>query len=161
MLASLPTRRSRRWERLWQVLHKPRKGNPLAFEFWLGGGIPLNPYLKGRLRDRILREVKPRDIKLPQGAWYLDGLMDDAETTIVETTVLRSWMKLWLSWVLWYSSVALNPDTRLQDLLDSPVVELSWKRRNANNDIKRFGLTWKVYDWAVKGRSMKPLILAP
>lgn len=159
MLASLPTRRSRRWERLWQVLHKPRKGNPLAFEFWLGGA--LNPYLKGRLRDRILREVKPRDIKLPQGAWYLDGLMDDAETTIVETTVLRSWMKLWLSWVLWYSSVALNPDTRLQDLLDYPVVELSWKRRNANNDIKRFGLTWKVYDWAVKGRSMKPLILAP
>lgn len=87
--------------------------------------------------------------------------MDDAETTIVETTVLRSWMKLWLSWVLWYSSVALNPDTRLQDLLDYPVVELSWKRRNVNNDIKRFGLTWKVYDWAVKGRSMKPLILAP
>lgn len=127
----------------------------------MGGGIPLNPYLKGRLRDRILREVKPRDIKLPQGAWYLDGLMDDAETTIVETTVLRSWMKLWLSWVLWYSSVALNPDTRLQDLLDYPVVELSWKRRNVNNDIKRFGLTWKVYDWAVKGRSMKPLILAP
>lgn len=88
-LASLRHHRSKRWERLWQVIHKPSSGNPLAFEFWLGGGIPLNPYLEGRLRERILKEVQPRDIKLPQGTWYLDGLLTDVDRDSREDHVVR------------------------------------------------------------------------
>jgi len=112
VLGSLRSRRSNRWERLWTVLHKPNSGCPLAFEFWLGGGIPLDPYLEGRLKARLIEAIKPKDIKLPKGKWYLDGLLSDDEYEILERTTLRSWMESWLAWVLWYNTVALNPYTR-------------------------------------------------
>lgn len=34
-----------------------------AFEWWLGGGKPLDPYLKGRLWWWVLNQVKPKDIR--------------------------------------------------------------------------------------------------
>lgn len=138
VLGKLLHHRSNRWQRLWVVLHKPRGDCPLAFEFWLGGGIPLCPYLSGRLRARILNEVKPKDIKLPIGTWYLDGLVTDAEFELLERTTLRSWMEKWFSWLFWYHSVALNPSTRISVLFDYPVVERSWKRTNVNHELSYY-----------------------
>lgn len=42
--------------------------------------------------------------------------------------------------------MALAPDPILQDLFKAPVVETSWKRRNVEPELVRFGLLWKVYD---------------
>ncbi|KZV42711.1 hypothetical protein F511_29115, partial [Dorcoceras hygrometricum] len=44
-----PSLNSKIWTRLRVFLSAPLQRSPLVFEFWLAGGIPLNPYLKGQL----------------------------------------------------------------------------------------------------------------
>jgi len=71
--------------------------------------------------------------------------VDEFEQTFFENTVLATWMRQWLNYVLWYSKVALDLNTPLGSLLDAPVVELSPRRRNISNEVKRFGLVWRLY----------------
>lgn len=157
VLANLHHRRSRRWERLWVVLQRPDGDSPLAFEWWLGSSRPLDPYLNGRLREKVLKEVRPRELRLPGGSYLEDGLITDAELEILERTVMFRWMLQWQQWLRWYVTIALNPYTPLRTLFDYPVVETSWKRRNVDHDLVRFGLLWKCYDWAVKMRNFRPV----
>lgn len=149
-----------RWGRIQCVLSKPDSGCPLAFEFWLGGGIPLNPYLIGRLRDRLLQEVKPKELRLPNWEGEDSGSFSEDYIELLERTTLRSWTKEWLRWVSWYATVACDPNTRLRALLEFPLIETYWKRRGSNQTaLIRYGLSWKLYDWARKGKDRKDLIL--
>lgn len=59
-------------------------------------------------------------------------------------------MRLHLKWIHWYCTVALAPGPHIQELLDYPVVESSWKRRNVDHTLVRFGL--EIHDLA--GRAL-------
>lgn len=48
-LSRLQTTQSRRWERLKAAAAKPLRSSALPLEWWIGRGMPLNPYLKGRI----------------------------------------------------------------------------------------------------------------
>lgn len=133
------------------------------FEWWLGGGRPLCPYLIGKLVSRLLPKVKPRDIRLPSCQPEDPfGLLGDMETEFLEraltTNLSKEWMVLWLEWLRWYSVVAMDPCVRLYQLFDYPVVERSWKRSNRDQTLVRFGLMWFAYDW-VRQHSKDPLLI--
>lgn len=65
----------------------------------------------------------------------------------LEWSLLRNWVKQWLSYSKWYYITALSPDVTLGAFFDAPMVEVDWKRRpDRSEELIRFGLMWKVYD---------------
>lgn len=109
---------------------------------------PLNPYLKGRIAEYLRVVVQPKELRLPPiGENPSDGItLSEDEAEFLEYTLFRGWMQQWLKWVQWYAEVALDYNTPLSDLLEYPVVECHWKRRNTDNEFVRFGLLWRFYD---------------
>lgn len=142
-LGRLYHKRSKKLERLWIGYSRPRHGDPLLWDLWLGrGSLPQAPYLKGVIVDFLRRKLYYRDLTVPP-----DELVFDGELEILERTCLRNWMTQWLTWVKWYHMVAMAPDPCLRDLLfDCPVVETKWYRRNVDHELVTFGRLWKVYD---------------
>lgn len=86
----------------------------LPLELWLGRGWPLNPYLKAELRI---------------GKGGNEALLQRL-SRILKWSMLRCWMKQWLSYLKWYSSVACSPEVTFNDLVQAPVVttglDLRW-----------------------------------
>lgn len=150
---------SGRWQRLRLFLSKPDTECPLAFEFWLGGGKPLDPYLKGRLADMLRSKVRPRELKLPEMGMDAPCLISEHEQELLERMVIRNWVGQWLQWVSWYARVAMDLNTRLTDLLNYPVVETSWRRRNVDPTVHRFGLVWRIFDKALREAGSSARIL--
>lgn len=159
VMAKLNAHRSRKWERLWVYATRPTKRNPLPLDIWLGQGCPLNPYLKGRIVDIVRNELKPQDSKFPPARF-----VSEADQIILEGSLYYEWMRQYLKWVRWYALVALDPDPRLDDLLDPPVVETSWKGRSTEHKQyhkMKFGLLWKLYDLVSQDPTWVPGILGP
>jgi hypothetical protein len=48
--------RSRQWRRLHVAASQPPISDTLAFEYWLGEGVPLNPYIKGMVMYRLIKK---------------------------------------------------------------------------------------------------------
>lgn len=156
-LGSIHTKRSKKWERLWVAFNKPSCGERLPFEFWLGRGYPLNPYLKGLIVDFLRKELKPKELKLVP-----EELTFENQSELLEYTLIHQWMKSWLQYVYWFHTVALNLDPSLVELFDVPLVETSWRGTKIDKDLYRFGLVWKVYDMVgQRGLSWRPPILSP
>lgn len=67
--------RSKKWDRLYTMYTKPKSGRSLPFEWWLGRGFPLNPYLRGELDKKFLSEMAPKEVSLaPSEQFPSDGL---------------------------------------------------------------------------------------
>ena len=117
-----PNHLSPRWRRILIGSEKPHSGNQLPLEWWIGRNRPISPYFKGILVDLVREEFKPKDLKLPP------DLEDDWEIWLTEPTLIRSWMLLWLKWLLWYSKLFKNPDPTFEDLFNPPIVPTMWRR---------------------------------
>lgn len=141
VLGRLHSTQSRRVLRLKVASLKPVRGGLLPLEWWIGRGKPLNPYLRGIIVNLIIKELKPMELTLPPS----DQSSDD-DRTFLEYTLIRSWLSSWLQWYKWYALASSDPDPKLEMLFSAPMVSTSWKRSNKNNDIKKFGLLYKVYD---------------
>nr|WOR07594.1 CeaMV1-RdRp [Duamitovirus sp.] len=157
-LGRLYHKRSKKLERLWLGLQRPRCGDPLLLDEWFGRGSRLNPYLKGVIVDFLRRKLKVKELHL-----IPDELVFDGELEILERTCIRNWMSQWLEWLKWYHTVAMAFDPTLQDLLfGCPVVETTWYRRDVDQTLVRFGYLWKIHDIITKlGVSWVPGILEP
>jgi len=135
------TLKSKRWLRLIAVASKPPINDQYSFEWWLGGGKPLNPYVKGIIVDLMRKALKPKEITLVPSELTFEGQRDNFEYTLY-----RSWLSSWLLWLKWYCVVALSPDPKIEDLLKAPMVETSWCRRTFDADIYKYGGLWRCYD---------------
>ncbi|GLT65691.1 hypothetical protein SLA2020_381050 [Shorea laevis] len=47
--------------------------------------------------------------------------MRQRSLSCMEVTIILGWMTQWLSWVKWYSQLALDPCLPISDLIDYPV----------------------------------------
>ena len=140
-----------RWSRLIIYLSYNSSFNELSLEWWFSGFTkPLNPYLKGCIVHWLLERVKPKQLTLPPHSAF--DKKEDPELVLeyCEYTVTRSWCARWLRWLLWYSTKLSNNQGRLRDLLDAPVVETSWYRREIDLTVFRYGLIWRLYDMVKK-----------
>lgn len=71
--APLMSTQSKPWERLKAAVGKPYGSTKLPLEWWIGRGKPLNPYLKGRIVFYLLKEFKPKEIRLFPEQLVFDG----------------------------------------------------------------------------------------
>nr|YP_010144797.1 hypothetical protein KYW51_mgp28 [Mirabilis jalapa]QQL93530.1 hypothetical protein [Mirabilis jalapa] len=142
--APLMSTQSKPWERLKAAVGKPYGSTKLPLEWWIGRGKPLNPYLKGRKVFYLLKELKPKEVRL-----FPEQLVFDGEREILERTVVYQWMRQWLTWLSWYHTISSNPDPSLDQFFDAPICATSWKRQDFDSNIYKFGILWKVYDMRV------------
>ena len=101
VLSRLDSRRSIRFERLYAM----RTKNPLGhecLELWLGRGLPLNPYIRGFIINYLRKEMKPKDIRMIRDELFFTPKVKE----FLEWLMLRSWMKMWLNYCLWYYGTA-------------------------------------------------------
>ena len=118
---------------------------------WLGGGLPLNPYLKGIIIDFILNRMKPKDLVLPP----CPEVVFQGEADNLEYTLYRNWMSSWLKYIHWYYSLFLNPDSVLREFLNAPIVQTSWKVTYEDPVVFRYGLLWRLHDMC---KEVEPLL---
>lgn len=104
-ISSLPHRQSPRIRRLLAMFTK----RSMPFELWLGRGRPLNPYLKGSLVEWLRRETAPKDLHLFPDEARLGNVGD-----FWEWSVLRAWVKQWLTYCRWYYLTAWSPEVSIQ-----------------------------------------------
>ena len=67
---------------------------------------------------------------------------------VLERTILRSWVRQWLTYCLWYYVIAWSPTVTIQDqnFFDAPVINRDWRVTSVDPELVRFGLLWKLYD---------------
>lgn len=126
---------------------------------WLGRGRPLNPYIHGYLVSHLIQKMKPRDLVLPQTGMFEQAGMGD----FLEWSLVRCWVEDWLLWWKWYCVVALDPGVSVETLLeDAPVIPTHWLISRKDENLVRYGLTWKCYDMVGNlGLNYQPGVLPP
>lgn len=138
LLGRIDHHRNLHFERVYVVYTR----RSIPFQFWLGRGRPLNPYLSGLIIDFLRKEMKPQQLSLIPDQMFAAGPVKD----FLEWTTLRGWMKQWLQYCKWYYGTALSPEVTIQDFFDAPVVNRKWWTDSTDPKLVRFGLLWKVYD---------------
>lgn len=119
VLARLKHSRSRNHERIWAMYTKPRSQSELPFAIWLGRGYPLSPYLRAFIINFLLKEMKPRELKVaPDELFATEGVKD-----FLQCSLIRNFVKDWLHYVSWYWSVANSPDVCIGDFFKAPFYE--------------------------------------
>ena len=113
-------------------------------EWWLGRGLPLDPYLRGYIINKLREKFVPRDIRLPPIELYAYMVPEFHEYTFI-----RNWTGAWLKYLSWYCKVALCDDVTIDDFFSDsvPVVELSYRITLKEPELVRFGILFSVYDW--------------
>jgi len=156
-LGSLPPKKGLKANRLWAIYTRSLLKSGNSFELWLGRGRPLNPYLKFHLKDIILKQMRPKDLRvIPDELFPTEKVKD-----FLEYSTLRGWMKEWLNYCHWYYVVAFSPEVNLGDLFDGPVCASDWKANRKSEELIRFGLIWKLYDIVSQiGLDYRPPILS-
>lgn len=71
--------------RLLSLVTKPPYEDSLAFEWWLGGDKPLDPYIRGQLFSILVDRFRPRDLRVGDCYESLTSL----ELELAERTVLQ------------------------------------------------------------------------
>jgi len=107
------------------------------------------------LIDYLRKEMFPKELKvLPSEV--IEGSTED----VLSRTLLRSWVRQWLTYCRWYYVTALSPTVTIQDFFDAPVVNRDWRVTSVDPELVRFGLLWKLYDLiAEKGLDLRAPIL--
>ena len=126
-------------------------------ELWLGRGRPLNPYLRFVLVDKVLSQLRPKDLRVTPAELFVTEKVSDFQ----EYSTLRGWVQQWLRYCHWYYSVAMDPQVKLDDLFDGPVYTSSWRATKRDESLVRFGLLWRLYDLVGQmGLEYRPPILS-
>jgi len=107
------------------------------------------------LIDYLRKEMFPKELKvLPSEV--IKGSTED----VLSRTLLRSWVRQWLTYCRWYYVIAWSPTVTIQDFFDAPVVNRDWRVTSVDPELVRFGLLWKLYDLiAEKGLDFRVPIL--
>ena len=105
----------------WLVL--PLSSGRGSLELWLGGGLPLNPYLRFVVWDKITSQLRPKDLRVTPAELFVTEKVNDFQ----EYTTLRSWVAQWIRYCHWYYTVAVDPWVKLDSLFEGPVCTTSWK----------------------------------
>lgn len=113
----------------------------LPLDLWFGGGRPLDPYVKGCIVWSLLSALEPKQIEVPPEEMYVD----EEAYILAEYTIYREWTSEWLSWVKWYALAISNPDPRLEDLFNCPIITTNWKALEVNKDSVILGIQFKVF----------------
>lgn len=114
----------------------------LPVEWWLGGGLPLNPFLHALVVLYLVERLRPKEPVLPPVELFQQSGMCD----FLEWSLMRSWMVSWLSYLQWYCTIALSPGLTLHQLFEGgPVVTLHWNIKRKDSNLVRLGLQWKCY----------------
>ena len=137
-LSSLSNIKSKKWMRYWSMWNKLS----LPLDLWLGRGKPLNPYLRGFIINNLRNTLRPQELRVPPD----DLFFTEEQRTFQEYTQLRGWVTQWLKYVKWYWEVAVSDRVTIQELMDGPVVQTSWKINNRDENLVRFGHLWKCHD---------------
>lgn len=138
---------SRRWKRHCLSMFSPSGIQSLPLELWLvfpNEGC-LDCYSKGAARSLILELVRPRDIdeeSINEVRRFWDG---DNENMFERH--LKSFITLHLEYVKWYAGVILDFDLPLGVLINPPIAPRRLKRVSDENEIRRYGLIYKVWDF--------------
>lgn len=143
-LATLNNPRSLKLRRLKGIWDRYR----LPFEWWLGRGRPLDPYIRGLLVELLRRELKPRELQLPPLKYFEMGSTPEAH----EWSLYRRWMGQWLKYLQWYCQTAMRPDVTIEELFDAPMVTHNWKITDKDLRLTRLGFQWRAYD--IVGREL-------
>ncbi|KAF9601036.1 hypothetical protein IFM89_015021 [Coptis chinensis] len=154
-LGKLQKPRSRKIQRLWSMQMKSLLGHG-HLSLWLGQGRPLNPYIYWKLKEMVLDQLKPKDLRVPPDELFVTEKVQ----ILQEYTQLRGWMKEWLAYLRWYCMVAMDPDTSLDSLFDAPMCATLWKADRKDENLIKFGLLWQLHDLVIKlGLDFRPPIL--
>ena len=137
-LARLPhmSLKLKRRHAMWARLHLP-------LDLWLGRGMPLNPYLEGRLiytcvRSNPLWDLEPPPREVFKWSWFHEFL---------EYTMFRSWMTEWLAVLKWGCMLWVVPPRSIKVILENmPVMRFRWNPNRRDENLVRFGWQWKCYD---------------
>lgn len=150
-----------RWSRIDTFLSYDPNFSELTFEWWLGGwSCPLNPYLKGTLVHWLLFRVRPKQLLLPPHEAFSEEEDPDLVLEYSEYTITRCWLAQWLRYLLWFSVRQAKGWSDLTDLLEPPVVETTWYRREVDHSVYRFGNVWRIYNMVLKARKQRMTFLA-
>lgn len=90
------------------------------------------------VRWALVEHLKVQELK------YTPLPVRDEYHLFKEETVLSEWIKLHLNWLKWYCTVALDPSTPLEELLDPPVVELRTSKSKQKAFL--FFFMFRLYD---------------
>lgn len=174
-LAKPMSARPKKYIRLAAILTK----YTLPFDWWLGRGLPLNPYVKAEVVRKLLVLLKPKDLQLVPDEFIPDeedvfihpvtnepAHHDFNSRGFLEYSLLRGQMRLWLNYLKWYSSLVFKLETGydlnlwIKEALDPPVVITSWKVSKDEPEMAKFGIQYKVFDFVgTMGLTWRPLVL--
>jgi len=174
-LAKPMSARPKKYIRLANILTKYL----LPTDLWLGRGLPLNPYVKAAVVQRLILLLKPKDLKLVPDEFIPDeddviinpntgkpGRHDFNSRGFLEYSLLRGQMRLWLNYQRWYCSLLLKLETGcdlnlwIKEALDPPIVITNWKVTKEEPEMVRFGYQFKLYDFVgVTGLTFMPSVL--
>jgi len=128
-----------------------------TLELWLGGGLPLNPYLRQVVWKKLTDHLRPKELRRAPEELFVTPKVD----TFQEYTTLRSWVSQWTRYCHWYYTVALDPWVKLGSLFDGPVCTTTWQATEKDETLLRFGMLWKMYDLVRRlGFGYRPPILS-
>lgn len=103
----------------------------------------MDPYVKGAL---LRRELKPKQLRLPPDEVHLGpGAVD-----FLEWSILRRYVHTWLEYLAWYAQQSVHPLLNL-----GLMVQTSWKIKDEDPQLKRFGLLWKIFDLIIQYKMNK------
>ena len=60
----------------WLVL--PLSSGRGSLELWLGGGLPLNPYLRFAVWDKITSQLRPKDLRVTLAELFVTEKVNDS-----------------------------------------------------------------------------------
>lgn len=94
---------------------------PSGLDWWFGRGLPLHPYIFGRLvRDHF----RPRNIRIA------DDPFSFITAEFAERTIVLNWMSQWCNYLRWYWTVLQSDSCTLHMAFSGPML------------IRKFDCTW-------------------
>lgn len=59
-------------------------------------------------------------------------------------------MRAWLKYLAWYAVQSSSPDTSIESWFEGQIVLTSWKAKDENPELIRFGILWPLFDLNMK-----------
>ena len=59
---------------------------------------------------------------------------------------MRGQINLWLKYVKWYLTTAIDPAVSIEEFFNAPIVSSRWKATREDPVVVRFGQLWRLYD---------------